>query len=380
MKEICKLKNKIYTTIKKILPAISKQQLILLFSILLILLSFTLGYFLSKDESIPSDKEIAIPTTVKITEDSKPTPTITPKPKQWVLEKNTNGIIETITSFCNGCEGINIKQWQDWIFYVNNESTFAYRKIQIIGYNLSIGTSKVIYDLKDYENDFSRGWPEIVSDLKVINNTLFFSLSGYLGGGKTYWIDLPPKNNPKPLTQHGEIKYWRNQYWIINGYGDACWSFTEYSLLNIESKKVNQIATSKTGCQDGEEYVDINRQNRMILAGHIMNTEGEFSDDVIYTYILGIPLSDPSIKEGLISKQDMPPGIKSVIYLEDSNQLLLISNKEKFIYDFNSKIISKTNINTPTSSPTPTPFDNKNFVYNQIKELKLPKNYTFKLK
>jgi hypothetical protein len=220
--------------------------------------------------------------------------------------------------------------------------------------------------------------PSEVSDIQVINNTLFFSLGGYLAPGGIFWVDLPATVKPQKLTDssNAKITFWKNRYWIMSDVGDACWGVTDYSLVDLTTKKVSHIASSTSGCFEGEEYIDIDKVSRMILAFHTQDfgSETESDKDGIYQYVIAIPLSNSSIKEVVIAKQEMPADITSIIYLEGSNQLLLVG-EEKYLYDFSSKTLLKTDVAVPTPIPLPEVI-NKTFE-DKIKGLNLPPDYTF---
>lgn len=301
------------------------------------------------------------------------------KSKQWVLKKKINGGFQTIISFCRNCYGSYLEHWKEWIFYPEYENKNNRTNIQIKGYNLKTSESKIIYDLNQSINDFQgkgKGLPREVSDMQVINNTLFFSLGGYLTPGGVFWVDLPPSTKPQKLLDgpNAKITYWKNRYWIIRGEGDFCWGIRDYSLVDITSKKITHIARSNMGCIEGEELIDIDKRERMILAFH---SRGSIHSDNngIYQYVTGVSLLDPSVKEEIIAKQNMPSDITSIKYLEKSDQLLLLG-KEKYLYDFSSKTIKKTEMVLP--SPTPE-HEIQNYIDDKIKKLNLPNEYEFVL-
>ena len=59
-----------------------------------------------------------------------------------------------------------------------------------------------------------------------------------------------------------------------------------------------------------------------------------------YFYVSAISLDDPSVKEIIISKDDMPGSILGINYFEDQDKLLLLG-KEFSYFDFSSGIVKK---------------------------------------
>lgn len=338
----------------------------------LVLLSVIVGVFLYKSKTTLQIKDTKIQTN-----NSNPTAT-TPvnqqpyKVKNWLLKKQTKKGVETVLTLPD-VEN-QIVEWGNLLIYGSGDYS---SNVQIKSLNLKTGEKNIIYDQAS-RNDFEGGGNNrYVSDMQVLNNTLFFSIGGYLTSGATFWMTLPPIGQPQKLTDgaNGKIQYWKDRYWLINGEGDACWGETSYSLIDLTTKKVTEIASSSPGCNEGEEYVDIDKRNRMIMAFHTADSgEGGYRGNGIYQYVVAIPLNNPSAKEGIIAKQDMPAGITSVVYLADTDQLLLVG-KEKYMYDFSSKAITKTDITVPTST-TLTSTQNKKF-RDKVKELTLPSEYEF---
>lgn len=369
-------------------PKISK--LILFFILLLVILSCgVVGHYLlifkasNKKQKIETktDNIIAILTTTII-----PTITISPstpplkvfncyEPKILSLNKITQNGSEIIASPLYKDYFIF---WSDYLFYDGTVNKFDENKnVKVFSYNFKTGEKKNIYD-QDSRKDFSKKpFANFISRMQIIDNTLIISIGDYPDEGGTFYMTLPPRESFQKLSDGGAgtIKYWMNRYWILNSRGDACWSSSEYSLIDWETKKVTKIATSKVGCAGGEEAIGVDKKNRIILADHSgppldlnLNSVGT------YQYVIAIPLSNPEIKEGVIAKQDMPQGISSVKYLEDTDQLLL-TGKENYIYDFSLKTITKSNI--PVTIPTEA--SNPNYMDEQAKELlkKLPLEYKF---
>lgn len=352
----------------------SKLTLVLVAVMVFLVLSAITGIFIYKSKvsqqfetKIQTGNTNVIPSTAPANQQSY-------KAKNWVLKRNTSTAKETVLTLPD-IEN-QIVHWGDLLIYGSGDYS---SNVQLYSYNLKTGEKKTIYDQASRE-DFQGGRNNrYVSDLQAINNTLFFSIGGYLTSGASFYQPLPPIGQPQKLAvgANGRIQYWKNHYWIINGEGDACWGTSSYSLIDLASKKVTPIATSTSGCYEGEEFVDIDKREKMIMAFHTAGSgEGGEGGSGIYQYVIAIPLTNPTAKEGIIAKQDMPSGITSVVYLTNSDQLLLVG-KEKYLFDFSSKSINKTDMTVPTPTPSSSA-QNKTFK-DKIKDLNLPIGYEFVL-
>lgn len=361
----------------KILPLKIKFLIVIVPLFLLSLILFlSLSVFLNKDNSRLVQRNnvpAVIPTTNPIpTYFHTETETGNDEAAGWSIIKNTPDGIKIIKNLkLPDLWGNQIIQWGDWIFYGSGDYV---SNVQVFGFNLKTEEEKIIYDQEKEGYLSAEGNRRYVGEMQIINNGLFFSIGGYLASGAIYWINLPPQGTAKRLVgqANGRIEYMNNQYWVIGGEGDACGGGQTYSLLDINTKKVTHIADSLLGCVDGEEYIGIDIRNRMILSYHT----GENSDniDYAYKYVTAIPLLNPSVKEGIIAKQNMPAGISSVYYSEKDDQLWL-SGKENYIFDFKTKEIVK--VDTKFVIPTPTPEVQEKSFRDKIKDIRLPEGYEF---
>jgi hypothetical protein len=369
-------------------PKISKLTFFLILLLAILSCGVTGYYFLifkvsNKKQKIETktDNTIAIPTTTII-----PTITISPsmsplkvfdcyEPKILSLNKTSKNGSEIIASPLYKDYFIF---WNDYLFYDGTVNKFDENEnVKVFSYNFKTGEKKNIYD-EDSRKDFSKKpFGNFISRMQIIDNTLIISIGDYPDEGGTFYMTLPPRESFQKLSDGGAgtIKYWMNRYWILNSRGDACWSASEYSLIDWETKKVTKIATSKEGCAGGEEAIGVDKKNRMILADHSgPPLDSNLNSDGTYQYVIAIHLNNPGIKEGVIAKQDMPQGIFSIKYLENTDQLLL-TGKDNYIYDFSSNTITKSNI--PVTIPTEASYPN--YREEQAREIlkKLPSGYKF---
>lgn len=254
------------------------------------------------------------------------------KSKNLVLNKKTDNGSEVIFSFPESGDK-RVIRWNDFLFY---GSQGYGEKVELFSHNLKTGETKTVYE-EESRNRY-------ISDLQAIDNTLFFSVGGYLAGGATYWINLPPTGKPQKLTDsaNGRIEFMNNRYWLIGGEGDSCWGTTNYSLLNINTKRITPVATSNVGCTEGEEFIGIDKRERMLLSFHVSNLASTPEQESlgIYKNIVAVPLTNPSVKTEVISKQEMPVGINTIKYSEQQDKLLLFGNAV-YIYDFSTNKLNK---------------------------------------
>lgn len=346
--------------------------------LVILLILIAVGAFLeyeSKNLRINETREI----NVEITPQTAGTPRDA-NVKNWVLKKNVNGQFQIVHSLCDNCAidyVEHVKQWNNWLFYPDSTKD----DIQIKGYNLEADEIKIIYSLKENEADFQgrgKGLPREISDIQVINNTLFFSLGGYLTASAMYWVDLPPSAEPQKIAsecRNAKITPLKGHYFVISGEGDSCGGFRDYSLLDLETKEVTYIATSELGCAEGEEYIDIDKRDRMILAFHTPDSiTGWPGEEKRYQYVVAVPLSNPSLREEIITKEEMPPGITSIKYLEDSDQLLLLG---EYLYDFSLQLIRGADM--PIIIPTISPEIKKEISKDNVNKLVEDKTKNFHL-
>ncbi|MCL5073814.1 MAG: hypothetical protein M1308_23415, partial [Actinobacteria bacterium] len=176
--------------------------------------------------------------------------------------------------------------------------------------------------------------------MQVIDNTLYFSLGGYLKDGVVFWLDLPPAKKPQKLisARNGSIAKLRNWYFVIGGEGDSCWSEQDFYLLDIKNKTVKKVTSAKYGCNQGEESLGLTNEGKMIMAYHGSNGDDPYKGD--YEYISTIDILNPENKKMIISRDKMPDKISWLLYSEDRNQLLLIG-PAVYLYDVTGDLLNK---------------------------------------
>lgn len=339
-------------------PKIKFTSGLVLILVCLVILNFSkVSLFTTKNSSLP-----------------KPTPTRANQPftQSWHLERTVNGKTETLGIFSDSYDQ-NLLRWGDYLFYANQNYS---NDSHLYSLNLKSGENKLIYD-QSARNDFP---PEkfdsrYINDLQVIDNTLYFSVGGYMTSSADFAVPLPPVTGIKKLSDTDSIYHKtkiNDLYFIVDGFGDACFGGGSYSLVDFKTKKVTKIVDSVSGCSEGEEYIGMDNSDRLIMAGH------HSYEPIIYDYILAVPLANPSTKVGLIAKQNMPTNINKVWYFKDKNQLVL-EGIENYIFDLQTNQLTKTDKKLLPKEPTVTSNYNRSFK-DKIKELNLPHEFQFVLK
>ncbi len=343
----------------KIIFSISPAALILISIILIGLTSILLG-------TKPTPKTTP-PTNPEIGQEVNPIH----KSPAWVLKKTTSNGENIVFSIPDGVDAI--ASWKNTIYYAKQEYQ---NNIQILAFELGTDKSSVYYDQKKVGHFSDSGKGRYINDLQVIGDELYFSIGGYMVDGATFYSTLPSGKFVKLMDNtNSRIVFWKNRYWILGGEGDACWGVMNYALFDIDTKKVTPVASSNIGCAEGDEFIDIDTKDRMIMSYHTPGTgDGEEFSNGIYLSVSAIPLASPKEKQTLISEKNMPKAISAVYYLADSNQLLLVG-KEKYLYDIKSNKITITQ-KTPPSETKSDPLAPQN-LEEKIKSIKLPAEYKF---
>jgi len=261
-------------------------------------------------------------------------PKPTPRPEEKLIIKKISPSGEEIIYKRGKNEDHQIVQWQDYLFF---EPIHGYSsKEKLVRHDLNTGQTDVVY-----REESTRRY---LSYIQLIDSTLYFSVAGYLAGADTFWLDSPT-GSPQKLPEDFEfgasrIEYEHGRYWLKGGEGDACWGIATHALFDPKTKIVTPIATSYIGCIEGEEYIAIDSQDRMIMAYHKNKAGSKYPDEQIYEYIVAIPLDSPSNKQFLITKENMPQFIRGIKYSNSQNQLALVGD-ELYLFDLNSLNLKK---------------------------------------
>ena len=274
------------------------------------------------------------------------------EPKEWVLQRKGDEKKEVLTIPVENKYLVEINEeipkivrWKDFLFFSNfKERNDGSNEVLVKSYNLDSGETEIVFSQDEFKNNFGDTWqPTELSDIKLFNDMLFFSLAGegsiaaYPERGGIFAFDLPALQKPVIISKMDSATFisLKNYNFIYRALGAECGGTESYSLLDIQSKKINGVINSNVGCAEGDEYVDIDKRDRMILSFHSGG-----SSELPYESVVAVPLSNPEIKTEIIAKQNMPGVIKTLFYSEGQDQLLLLG-KTAYVYDFSSGVINK---------------------------------------
>lgn len=221
----------------------------------------------------------------------------------------------------------SIVRWKDNLLYSEEYGNKGILTVYL--HNIKKGTTRTIFSKHSDLN---------MSGLNVIDNTLFFSLGDYLQKGESYYIDLNDKDFRviKLIDISGYVTKISGRYYFISGEGDACWSTSDFYLIDLRTNKLTHVADTAVGCGGGDEKIAITN-DYMILAKH-GDKEKQISAD-IYLNLFKIDLDNPDQKTFLLSNENMPINITRIKYSEDQNKIMLVGNNI-YVYDLNNNSLN----------------------------------------
>lgn len=224
--------------------------------------------------------------------------------------------------------------WQDYLFFEPKHGYDSKEKLAKL--NLKTGEVETVYQ----EQNTRR----YLDSLQIIDDTLYFSVAGYLAGSDMFWMDSPTgdvqKINYSADLGISDIENRGGRYWLAGGEGDACWSVTNHGLFDPATKTAKHVLTSFAGCFEGEELIDFDSQERMIVAYHRDLDASSSAQTQVYTYIKTTPIDNPSSPEYLLSEQEMPTNVYDLDYASESGQLALVG-KSVHLFDIASRKLEK---------------------------------------
>lgn len=296
------------------------------------------------------------------------------EPKKWRFTKEVNNETKYFLEVCDGCK---VVKWKNYLIY----STGYYHSdpIEVRMYNLETDEVKVVYALNDHLADFGDGnaIPNELSDLKVLGNTLYFSLGGYLITGATYWVNL---ENPEDINllaegSNANIYFSKNKTWLVSGEGDSCWGSGFYSVIDTTTMKLGQIVKYNIGCSEGDQIIGADRNNNLILGFHTpIDFQTNDEDNGSFKYIELAPIDNFASRTKIITEAEMPGGITEVLYSEPENQIWLLG-LENYYFDMSENKLYKAEAGRLIPSGTGI-FDETQYKkWNE--SLKLPHGFSF---
>lgn len=359
----------------------NKKNLIVLGSVLIfVLLIVVLQKDIFSKKTTKTQTNDIVPQTVKYL----------PYEKElgWVLKNKIKGETEIVWSrSCNkNCNNSfpPIVFWGNWLYYIEDGSI-------VKGLNLDTKEEKIIYDLDKKLTDFPKDKPSFeITNIRVINDTLFFGVGRFLDkNGILYYVNLIENSKPVNLINgyYPSIVRLNNTDFVYEGDGDACGGWGTLYRLDTKPIQVIKVSETKLGCVTGEEIIDIDERNNIITADHGFDMyEDDISQGfVIYNYIALIPANNPSAKEIILSKENMPKNINNIGLTDKKNQLVLqemnsdlLTIKKTYLFDLQTRILTTTN-NTVSGYKLDNGYWKSLNFGDWFKQTTLPKGYTLNI-
>ncbi len=229
--------------------------------------------------------------------------------------------------------------WQNYIIYVDHDN------YQVISYNTQNNQKNIIMD---WSNEFEKidGLRGVsLSAIRTIGNQLFVFFGDYLTEGGLFVVDLP-HGKPVLVTKaaNPNLVKLNDKIFLVSGEGDACWNYTDFQSYDINNKKLGQKIELKFDCGEGNSFIGIDDDYKFISVNYknIWESKDDTNPDSVAE---SVKMIDALTNEStiLISEQIMPKNIDNVKYNKKTNQILLISQNNNFIFDINNNNLIETN-------------------------------------
>ncbi len=265
--------------------------------------------------------------TIVISPTNTPTYTPTPTPPTWALNyingSNTKTILTVDTDTLK-----SMTKWNDYVFYADT-------KVKEIK-KINLQNQEVTTVLKIRDTGIKSIYPEdkdgaSFGGFELVDNKLFFRVTAqgqyFTLAGALYGMNSPIDTPHKIIDIPGQIiKEGNNNLIRISDGGDVCGGRLVYAFLNVDTLTAYKIVETSEGCVKGEHFVAFDALNRILVAYQNQTSYGGFffSKTGTFEYVIAIPILHPEIREGIIAKQDMPPGIIGIQYDKKRDELILL--------------------------------------------------------
>ena len=259
------------------------------------------------------------------------------------LKRKTDGEPETIFRAQN-CYGV-IERSDDYLFFPEGDG-YKDENLTLSAYDLKTGNKQILYDLSQYRKDFGERLPSGIFFLRVIENNLYFSLSGYITGNAMYSIPLPLKSGVKPklITANKnltEITQEFGRYWITGGYGDGGGSTSFRAVFDPKTGKMGRMIQTQSDLGVGTHFMGARDDNAYIAEydWNEITTEDRF--DIKLSKIYPVDVNDLRRKKTVLSSKDLPEAMMDGTYSYESGQFFFLSANAVFRYDSETSKVKK---------------------------------------
>jgi hypothetical protein len=219
--------------------------------------------------------------------------------------------------------------WKNYIIFGLDPGVW---ETQIIKYNISDGSSEVIFDSTKRDLQLRTGYPGSAS---VIGDSLFFSQGGLDGPSSTIQIDLNTNKVSTLIDVAGNISYFRSHYWFRD-FLDRDYYFFDTKTTTLRSLfKRDLTRWLKYNDPSGEYVIGIDQADRLLVVGN--SSLGGYSGNEPegdFLYVYAISADKPETRVGLLSKEIIPKGIRLLRFCENLNKLFLSNQDSTVNYMF----------------------------------------------
>lgn len=272
-----------------------------------------------------------------------PTPTMEPKIFREIVKFDQSGakvtIVNSVSDEQKKRQVIKISQWENYLFIYEVETkrieqaANSYRmlkKLYIRTHDLKTGLD---YNLGTINADrFDRVYQ------KQIGNKLYITLPAFTDEYGLYFVNLPPVDKIIRVTNKGNISnitlIGQNHY-LVGGFGDSCFSNTSYNLFYPESNTVFPGFNHFNGCGYGPYVFNFEDSGTILMADRVEEVPDPFQYQGlfygIFKNIYRIDPKNPSVKDILISNEQMPKNARFAEFFKNKNKLIIYGDG---VYEF----------------------------------------------
>lgn len=259
------------------------------------------------------------------------------------LKRKTDGEPETVFRAQN-CYGI-IARHGDSLFFPEGDG-YKDENLTLSAYDLKTGNKQILYDLSQYRKDFGERPPSGIFFLRVIEDNLYFSLSGYITDNALYSIPLPLKTGVKPklITSNKnltEITQEFGRYWITGGFGDGGGVTSFRAHFDPKNGKMGRLIQTQSDLGVGTHFIGARDDNAYVAEydWNEITTEDRF--DIKLSKIYSVDVNDLKRKKTILSSKNLPEAMTDGTYSYESDQFFFLSANAAYRYDPETSKVKK---------------------------------------
>lgn len=224
--------------------------------------------------------------------------------------------------------------WNNYIFWGDQNEKVIY------AYDTKTEQKDIIFNYDHIANpgDDKRG--SGLDNMMVIENTLYVSFSEYLAPAYLYYLDLPPSGGFELLSEGSlNIFVYNDAYFTFGGVSDACWGIQDFERFYPNTKSTGPVIEFETDCVNSKLSIGMTKDHQFVVVYYKIVDDNY--EDLIYSKISLINSTNAQ-EQILFDGNKIPQNTKQVYYNEITNQLLLITENQNYLYDFSTKQLTET--------------------------------------